>query len=458
MISSENKSTIYNSSNYDFTVKSYRYLVRLALKNYVPVDYRNIVSDDKFILWRHDCDFSLDQSLTLAQIEHEEKLKSTYFLNPHNDVYNLLHRDQLRLVEKILLLGHDIGLHFDMSFYEIRSEQDLNQHVAYEAGLLTRFLGVSPVAFSFHNPTSFHLNYESDTYGGLLNCYSKRFKLEIPYCSDSNGYWRFRRLYDVLSGATDPCLQVLTHPEWWQEKPMPPRQRIFRSIYGRARATLRFYDQGLEDYGRVNMAGEAQALRFLESIDPDLFVLCDYLWNTERFSTLFLELWRIHEKQIVHMCKAALQKQMPVSPQEVDILFDSNKLTLEGWNIFKIVFDNAWITSNLSDTQQYYQWAEVKSLLLLGREIFAREHLEAGCLHLCNLILSLAEWGQNHVIAYDGLSPLSSIDLAPSESSDGGTNRVLGEMKDGVRKLSGQEWEDLKNKLGNPSARDKHNK
>ena len=49
-------------------------------------------------------------------------------------------------------------------------------------------------AFSFHNPQKTDYNYENFLYEGLVNCYSKKFKDDLPYCSDSNGYWRFRRL------------------------------------------------------------------------------------------------------------------------------------------------------------------------------------------------------------------------------------------------------------------------
>ena len=114
--------------------------------------------------------------------------------------------------------------------------------------------GLRPAAFSFHNPTEFLLLWERDTYGGLINCYSRTFKTTIPYCSDSNGYWRFRRLRDALESAQDPRLQVLTHPGWWQEVPLHPRERIFRSVYGRALDIMNLYDVVLhaEVIGKLN--------------------------------------------------------------------------------------------------------------------------------------------------------------------------------------------------------------
>ena len=74
----------------DFTTESYAELLILAQENYTFTSYDQINTDNKFILWRHDVDFSLNRSLKLAQIEHEAGVRSTFFLNPHSDFYNLL--------------------------------------------------------------------------------------------------------------------------------------------------------------------------------------------------------------------------------------------------------------------------------------------------------------------------------------------------------------------------------
>ena len=250
MISIDNKPIRSISTDNDFTLNNYRQLIKLAKEKYEPASYKGIPFGRKFVLWRHDCDYSLNRSLSLAKIEHEEGIRATYFLNPHCEFYNPLESGQAQIVKSILGLGHDIGLHFDAAFYATESEAQLNDQVKQEAQLLEQVFGVRMSAFSFHNPSAFHLTCEAEIYGGLINCYSKRFKTKIPYCSDSNGYWRFRRLHDVFEQATDPCLQVLTHPGWWQNKPMPPRQRIYRCAYGRAEAAMRQYDNGLEQMGR----------------------------------------------------------------------------------------------------------------------------------------------------------------------------------------------------------------
>jgi len=87
----------------------------------------------------------------------------------------------------------------------------------------------------------------------MINAYSKYLKSNFGYCSDSNGYWRFERLEDVLKEAKHEKLQVLTHPGWWVETPMSPRQRIQRCIDGRAINVGKNYDDLLNRMCRENV-------------------------------------------------------------------------------------------------------------------------------------------------------------------------------------------------------------
>ena len=153
MISIKNKPINFQENNQDFTVDAYRKLISLALSSYKIVDYRSIPWGQRFILWRHDCDLSLNRSLALARIEAEMGLRSTFFINPHSEFYNLHESSQIAMIKEINQLGHDIGLHFDTLFYNTASEVELHKQVAYEADVLMRILGVRPTVFSFHNPS-----------------------------------------------------------------------------------------------------------------------------------------------------------------------------------------------------------------------------------------------------------------------------------------------------------------
>ena len=61
----------------DFTVEHYAKLLRLAKAQYKFISYGEFAFDQRFILWRHDCDFSLNRARHLALIEQEHKVSST---------------------------------------------------------------------------------------------------------------------------------------------------------------------------------------------------------------------------------------------------------------------------------------------------------------------------------------------------------------------------------------------
>lgn len=359
----------------DFTKERYRSLLQIAKENYKFVSYRNIPWGERFILWRHDCDFSINRAYVLARIEREEEVLGTYFFNLHSEFYNIHEKTQYELICKIMELGHDIGLHFDAGFYNgsIKDEDSLAEKVELEASQLEDLFGIRPTAFSFHNPTPFLLRFDREEYGGLLNCYSHRFKSEVGYCSDSNGYWRFRRLQDVLSEARDPCLQVLTHPGWWQDLPMPPRQRVFRCIYGRAKAILHSYDAALMRLNRLNHSGLVENLRFIMEIDANLFELCDYLWNSGYLETLFLELFRLHECQITKIYE----------------VYRKNYVLYSGTNYMALL---ETILNDEFDVEKYQYWRDVRNRLIFGEISLKNREYENGCMFLCDIIKAVEEW------------------------------------------------------------------
>lgn len=128
-------------------------------------------------------------------------------------------------------------------------------HLGFEAEIFRRMLGVEPAAFSLHNPdVGPWLEMDADRLCGMVNTYGKRLKKSYRYCSDSNGYWRFDRLGDVLAEAEEGKLQVLTHPAWWVPEACMPRQRIQQVIDERATVTGERYDALLKSCGRRNVS------------------------------------------------------------------------------------------------------------------------------------------------------------------------------------------------------------
>lgn len=57
----------------DFTKERYRSLLQIAKKNYSFVSYRNIPWGERFVLWRHDCDFSINRAYVLLELSTKKK-------------------------------------------------------------------------------------------------------------------------------------------------------------------------------------------------------------------------------------------------------------------------------------------------------------------------------------------------------------------------------------------------
>jgi len=241
----------------DFTEAAYGRLIEAARTGgYRFADYRERPAG-RHVLWRHDVDFSMHRAVRLAEIERERDAKATYFVNPHCAFYNLLEPEITALVRRIADLGHEIGLHFDSGAYPAKSwsRESLGDLISRERNLLESFLGCQIQAFAYHNPdTSDILAIDDDEIAGLVNAYGRTLRNSYGYASDSNGYWRFRPIGEVIAAGEHERLQILTHPEWWTVEPLPPRARVARCVNGRAEKALRQYDEFLRRTGRENLA------------------------------------------------------------------------------------------------------------------------------------------------------------------------------------------------------------
>lgn len=235
-----------------FTVEAYGILLDKALARYRFVTYANSGGEDGRALWRHDIDFSPHRAVAMAEQEAVRGVRATYFVQLTSPFYNALEAGISVRLRRIADLGHCIGIHFE-PVGEASEEQ-----LVFEAKTLSRGLKVPIRVFSLHNPTTYDATrFEADCVAGLINASAPVWRKDFTYCSDSNGVWRFRPLADVLNEPTSRNVHVLTHPEWWQEETMSPRERIRRCIVGRAEYCTHYYDELLKQHGRVNLGKDS---------------------------------------------------------------------------------------------------------------------------------------------------------------------------------------------------------
>jgi hypothetical protein len=241
----------------EFTEEGYRTLLRRAKARFRFAAFGE-QPPEPHVLWRHDVDTSVHRALALARIEAQEGVRATYFLMLRSEFYNLFEAAVLSRAREIAGLGHQIGLHFSFPpGVETQPKEDALRLISWELGVLQELLGTAPTAVSFHNLAPDALERFNDSMvGGVVNAYGTAIFRGYTYCSDSNGYWRFASLGEQLQDPAVRRLQVLTHPEWWTPEVLTPRQKIARSIDGRAQALHRFYDGLIAQLGRTNAGKE----------------------------------------------------------------------------------------------------------------------------------------------------------------------------------------------------------
>lgn len=209
----------------DFTTDNFIRLLLLAKGQYdfITYDKANKSANEagSHILLRHDVDYSLNGAAKLARIEHEYGIISTFFVYAHSDGYNLQANDSAKMLSEIVAAGHDIGLHLDFSYCLLDTTEntisDLKKKVEQEIALIESLAGTKVKAISFHSPeTNGVMNMSDEEVFGKINVCSESISNNYKYCSDSNGYWRFDRLEDVITMHEYNNLHILLHPIWWQ--------------------------------------------------------------------------------------------------------------------------------------------------------------------------------------------------------------------------------------------------
>lgn len=234
----------------EFTHAAYQsYIEQIRSKGYNFSFFHNFEKDTKFVLWRHDVDFSPMRALKLARIEATIGVRSTYFIQPHCKFYHLLEHRVFDIFKEIDEMGHELALHFDIGFYDQVNEKCIEEILANEKHLIDSFFGTDIKAFSFHNPTEFALNWKQESSAGMLNTYSSWFQDNVRYGSDSNGIWRNESFKEIIDSNPEN-LQLLSHPVWWTEDITSPKERVLSCIDGRAKANLESQLKIWQKWGR----------------------------------------------------------------------------------------------------------------------------------------------------------------------------------------------------------------
>ena len=198
-----------------FTHAHYRDVLEDAARHYAFVSFGEAAAEsapERYVVLRHDVDFSLENALPLASIEAELGIRATYLVLPHGP-YNLLGPPSFGLLRRILDLGHHLGLHYDLGFYQAHALPPRAALLA-EARVLEQRFATGVAVAAEHNP-GLVPRPAGMTTEPLHDAYGARFSRDIAYLSESCQFWREGCFCRVLGEHRAPRLQVLVHPLWW---------------------------------------------------------------------------------------------------------------------------------------------------------------------------------------------------------------------------------------------------
>jgi hypothetical protein len=244
-----------------FTRAHYREVLGAAVSSYSFVSYDEAASPEappRFVVLRHDVDFSLEDALPLAEIEAGLGVRATYFVLPHGP-YNLLGPPSFGLLRRILDLGHHLGVHYDVGFYAAQGVPARDTLLA-EARLLETRFDTRVLVAAEHNP-GLAPRPPGLTVEPLLDAYGPGFTRELKYLSDSCQFWRESCFCAFLRERRAPRLQVLTHPLWWSEEGRPADEALLALTRRRVDWAQADEARVFRHFGRLEHLGNREIFR-----------------------------------------------------------------------------------------------------------------------------------------------------------------------------------------------------
>lgn len=259
-----------------FDFEAYRrWLPRLQEAGYRLCAVGDGVSATPTVHLRHDIDFFIEPAMEMARIESALGVRATYYVLLTGP-YNPMAADNAAALRELTAMGHEIGLHYDLSTFPDAppaARAELDNQVA----LLSKLCAAKVTTISTHQP---HLG-GVDPFRSLdeyLHPHDPRNTEPVLYVSDSCRGWRDENLLTCLSGAPPVRVVWLTHPELWLDGRIKDRFRYLHTVlWPRASAKLReYYRQEVVDIWRNHAGAKAHDAR--EGLRQPQTVLPDKAW------------------------------------------------------------------------------------------------------------------------------------------------------------------------------------
>ena len=208
-----------------FSFDDYRKIIRIIQSTGSQAGYKEALNKDRFIIMRHDVEYSVERAYNLSKVEESMDFTSTYFFQWTNNSYNILSRKNRDMVKDMHERGHQIGLHFALN--GMTDMEQIRKQILKEMQILSEMFGFAVDTFSVHRPSKDILR-ENIKLPGIINAYQDDFftfaenitedtPVTVKYMSDANHIWRYG-YPDEENILSHDKVQILTHPFAWTKK------------------------------------------------------------------------------------------------------------------------------------------------------------------------------------------------------------------------------------------------
>ncbi len=202
-----------------FSLPHFKEILEIINKNFITSTFRDsshpLERSKPITYLRHDIDHSLEDALTMASLEEATGIRATYFIQLHSTFYTITDTHGHQILQKIKSMGHEIGFHYDISYYKLLNRPTLSafkQDLAFMRDLIEEDI----VSIVRHDPAAGTIDaalQQQINTQALYNPYDDKFFKAIRYVADSTCHWRNGCCCNYLQELKD--IQVLIHPIWW---------------------------------------------------------------------------------------------------------------------------------------------------------------------------------------------------------------------------------------------------
>lgn len=236
------------SERCEYSLPHYRHLLRRAKARYWLPLAREVARGRparEFLLIRHDVDITPWSAQTMAEVEHEEGVHTTYYFRLHAPYYNLFDSGSMNAVQAIAAMGHEVGLHYEPGYFLERGKDPV-QGTRDDIEIFEKAVGFRTHTIAQHQPAQ----------GPVLDeiskdhpcAYQPGLVRDMPYFGDSGFHWREGC---VCTKFHLPQVHTLIHPHSWV-RDARPWQDVLRAhaadLAGRMSEEMERYIASVEVY------------------------------------------------------------------------------------------------------------------------------------------------------------------------------------------------------------------